>query len=136
MEYVWEIVLTVLCLMGLGLLVWCLMGRLVCPVPGAGGPGRPGGAGGRRGAEQSVRALMWLRSLGLLRCPVVIVDLGLDREGLAVAQRLALRWPVVDLYRPEMGRRRIDTREEVPKIGGRQRAGTGGGHRGLFDLSE
>ena len=34
MEYVWEIVLTVLCLMGLGLLVWCLMGRLVCPVPG------------------------------------------------------------------------------------------------------
>ena len=28
MEYVWEIVLTVLCLMGLGLLVWCLMGRL------------------------------------------------------------------------------------------------------------
>ena len=70
MEYVWEIVLTVLCLMGL---------------------------------EQSVRALMWLRSLGLLRCPVVIVDLGLDREGLAVAQRLALRWPVVDLYRPEDG---------------------------------
>ena len=57
MEYVWEIVLTVLCLMG----------------------------------------------LGLLRCPVVIVDLGLDREGLAVAQRLALRWPVVDLYRPEDG---------------------------------
>ena len=81
MEYVWEIVLTVLCLMGLGLLVWCLMG----------------------GLEQSVRALMWLRSLGLLRCPVVIVDLGLDREGLAVAQRLALRWPVVDLYRPEDG---------------------------------
>ena len=38
-----------------------------------------------------------------LRCPVVIVDLGLDREGLAVAQRLALRWPVVDLYRPEDG---------------------------------
>ena len=27
----------------------------------------------------------------------------LDREGLAVAQRLALRWPVVDLYRPEDG---------------------------------
>ena len=25
------------------------------------------------------------------------------REGLAVAQRLALRWPVVDLYRPEDG---------------------------------
>ena len=69
MEYVWEIVLTVLCLMGLGLLVWCLMGRLVCPVPGQ----------------------------------EVIVDLGLDREGLAVAQRLALRWPVVDLYRPEDG---------------------------------
>lgn len=42
-------------------------------------------------------------ALGLLRCPVVIVDLGLDREGLAVAQRLALRWPVVDLYRPEDG---------------------------------
>ena len=89
MEYVWEIVLTVLCLMGLGLLVWCLA---VLEGQGDGG-----------GLEQSVRALMWLRSLGLLRCPVVIVDLGLDREGLAVAQRLALRWPVVDLYRPEDG---------------------------------
>ena len=92
MEYVWEIVLTVLCLMGLGLLVWCLMGRLVCPVPGQ-----------EVLAVLEGQALMWLRSLGLLRCPVVIVDLGLDREGLAVAQRLALRWPVVDLYRPEDG---------------------------------
>ena len=128
MEYVWEIVLTVLCLMGLGLLVWCLMGRLVCPVPGQEVLAVLEGQGDGGGLEQSVRALMWLRSLGLLRCPVVIVDLGLDREGLAVAQRLALR--------RRMGRRHIDTREEVPKIGGRQRAGTGGGHRGLFDLSE
>ena len=103
MEYVWEIVLTVLCLMGLGLLVWCLMGRLVCPVPGQEVLAVLEGQGDGGGLEQSVRALMWLRSLGLLRCPVVIVDLGLDREGLAVAQRLALRWPVVDLYRPEDG---------------------------------
>lgn len=36
MEYVWEIVLTVLCLMGLGLLVWCLMGGW-CARPRAGG---------------------------------------------------------------------------------------------------
>ena len=103
MEYVWEIVLTVLCLMGLGLLVWCLMGRLVCPVPGQEVLAVLEGQGDGGGLEQSVRALMWLRILGLLRCPVVIVDLGLDREGLAVAQRLALRWPVVDLYRPEDG---------------------------------
>ena len=103
MEYVWEIVLTVLCLMGLGLLAWCLLGRLVCPVPGQEGRAVLEGQGDGGGLEQSVRALMWLRSLGLLRCPVVIVDLGLDREGLAVARRLALRWPVVDLYRPEDG---------------------------------
>ena len=89
MEYVWEIVLTVLCLMGLGLLVWCLMGRLVCPVPGQEVLAVLEGQGDGGGLEQSVRALMWLRSLG--------------REGLAVAQRLALRWPVVDLYRPEDG---------------------------------
>ena len=81
MEYVWEIVLTVLCLMGLGLLVWCLMGRLVCPVPGQEVLAVLEGQGDGGGLEQSVRALMWLRSLGLLRCPVVIVDLGLDREG-------------------------------------------------------
>ncbi len=90
MEYVWEIVLTVLCLMGLGLLVWCLMGRLVCPVPGQEVLAVLEGQGDGGGLEQSVRALMWLRSLGLLRCPVVIVD-------------PPLRWPVVDLYRPEDG---------------------------------
>ena len=104
MEYVWEIVLAVLCLMGLGLLVWCLMGRrLVCPVPGQEVLAVLEGQGDGGGREPSVRALMWLRSLGLLRCPGVIVARGLDREGLAVAQRLALRWPVVDLYRPEDG---------------------------------
>ena len=41
MEYVWEIVLTVLCLMGLGLLVWCLMGRLAGPAPGQEVPETP-----------------------------------------------------------------------------------------------
>lgn len=34
MEYVWEIVLTVLCLMGLGLLVWCLWGGWCARSPG------------------------------------------------------------------------------------------------------
>lgn len=100
----------------------CVGDRADRPVPDGAGPaglvpdgaaGVPGpraedlavleGQGDGGGLEQSVRALMWLRSLGLLRCPVVTVDLGLDREGLAVAQRLALRWPVVDLYRPEDG---------------------------------
>ena len=80
-----------------------VMGGVGCPVPGLVVLAVVEGLGEGGGLEQSVRALMWLRSLGLLRCPVVIVDLGLDREGLAVAQRLALRWPVVDLYRPEDG---------------------------------
>ena len=136
MEYVWEIVLTVLCLMGLGLLVWCLLGRLVCPVPGQEVLAVLEGQGDGGGLEQSVRALMWLRSLGLLHCPVVIVDLGWTGRAWRwpSGSPCAGRWWTCTARR--MGRRRIDTREEVPKIGGRQRAGTGGGHRGLFDLSE
>lgn len=56
MEYVWEIVLTVLCLMGLGLLVWCLMGRLVCPVPGQEVLAVLEGQGTEGGWSQSVQA--------------------------------------------------------------------------------
>ena len=42
--------------------------------------------------------LVWLRSLGLLSCCVVIADLDLTAQGREVALRLALRWPEVVLW--------------------------------------
>jgi len=43
-----------------------------------------------------VRSLMWLRSLGLLSCPVTILDEGLTDEGRWLAQELIRRWPAVE----------------------------------------
>ena len=45
-----------------------------------------------------MRAFVWLRSLGLLSCCVVIADLDLTAQGREVALRLALRWPEVVLW--------------------------------------
>ena len=44
---------------------------------------------------------MWLRGLGLLRSPVLIVDVGLTPAGRELALRLASRWPEVALWPAE-----------------------------------
>lgn len=92
MGLLYEVLLTLLCALGLALLGGLLVGRLLRPIPGGGLwvliPGRT--EGGR--LEQEVRAVMWLRSLGLLDCPVAIVDVDLTREGRALAFRLLARW--------------------------------------------
>lgn len=83
--------------LGLALLGGILFGRLLCPAPGGAQwlliPGRGDGAG----LEQTVRAAMWLRGLGLLRCPVAIVDAGLNEQGRRLAAHLAGRWGGVRL---------------------------------------
>ena len=91
-----EILLTAACAGGLTALLWWLFGRLLRPIPAQPGqvvfiPGRGMGDG----LEQTLRAYIWLRSLGLLRCPVVVADAGLNEQGRALVCRLARRWPQV-----------------------------------------
>ena len=91
---------TATCVIGLACLGWWLMGKLLCPVPTSGTWVVLAGKGEGDGLEQKVRAFFWLRSLGLLRCPVVITDAGLDEKGREVALRLAQRWSGV-IFWPE-----------------------------------
>ena len=93
-----EILLTAACAGGLMALLWWLFGRLLRPIPAQPGqvvfiPGRGMGDG----LEQTLRAHIWLRSLGLLRCPILIADIDLTPKGQELAQRLAARWPGVSL---------------------------------------
>jgi len=93
-----EILLTAACAGGLMALLWWLLGRLLRPIPAQSGqvvfiPGRGTGDG----LEQTLRAHIWLRSLGLLRCPILIADIDLSPEGRELALRLAARWPGVSL---------------------------------------
>jgi hypothetical protein len=93
-----DIVLAVLCVLVLAVLVWWLFGRLLRPLPGTSIRVLIPGRGDGNGLEQAVRGLIWLRSLGLLRCPVVIGDIDLTPEGWELALRLTARWPDIILW--------------------------------------
>lgn len=97
MELFFEILLTALCSAGLALAGWWLFSRLLRPLPGTDILVLIPGIGDGEGLEQAVRSLMWLRSLGLLRCPVTIRDRGLTPEGRRLARELCRRWPAVEL---------------------------------------
>ena len=56
------------------------------------------GFGSGNGLEQRVRSLMWLRSCGLLRCRVILVDRGLDADGRRLAVQLVRRWPELEIW--------------------------------------
>lgn len=77
---------------GLGLLlaVGC---RLLLPVSGPGLWTVVRARDGAEGLEQQVRGLVWLHGWGLLRCPVVVADAGLNERGRDLVCRLAERWP-------------------------------------------
>ena len=98
MSLLWETLAAVACVLGLSFLGWWLFGRLLRPIPAEGVrvllPGRKDGDG----LEQTVRAMIWLRSLGLLNCPVVIADVDLTPAGRELALRLAARWPGIVLW--------------------------------------
>ena len=55
------------------------------------------GVGSGEGLEHQVRNLMWLRSLGLLRCQVILLDGPMDADGRKLALNLARRWPELEL---------------------------------------
>ena len=98
MEGILEVLLAAACAAGLGLLAWWLFGRLLRPIPRQAMYALLPGRGEGEGLEQSVRAFIWLRSLGMLSCPLAIADIDLTARGREVALRLTLRWPGVVLW--------------------------------------
>lgn len=93
-----EILVTAVCVVGLAFSAWWLFGRLLRPIPEQRLYALISGRGDGTDLEQSVRAFVWLRSLGLLRCPILIADVDLTARGWDVALRLTARWPDVILW--------------------------------------
>ena len=93
-----EILVTAVCVVGLAFLAWWLFGRLLRPIPEQRVYALISGRGDGTDLEQSVRAFVWLRSLGLLHCPIIIADVDLTARGWDVALRLTARWPGVVLW--------------------------------------
>lgn len=78
--------------------LWRLLGRIMRPGNLSGAQVVLSAAGDGENLEGTLRALIWLRSAGLLRCPIVVADCGLSPLGREAALRLALRWPEVMLW--------------------------------------
>ena len=93
-----DVLLTALCILGLAFLAWWLMGRLLRPIPAPGVRALIPGHGDGDALEQTVRSFIWLRGMGLLDCPIVIVDVDLTSVGRELALRLTARWPGVILW--------------------------------------
>ncbi len=98
MDAVWEVLLPAVCTFGLALAVLWLFGRLLRPAPAGLTRVLIPGRGNGGALEQSVRAIIWLRGMGLLRCPIVIADVDLNPEGWELALRLTARWPDVIVW--------------------------------------
>ena len=97
----WDILLAVVCAAGLALVGWWLFGLLLRPLPGREAKVVIPGRGEGEDLEQQVRSFLWLRGLGLLRCPIVIADAGLTPAGWELVLRLTARWPEVVLWPAE-----------------------------------
>ena len=92
---VWEIILAVFGIIGLAACVRFIAGLLLFPVKGtmilipARGDGRT--------LEHTVKGIRALSAAGMLSGEsVYIADCGLDRDGLAAAERLCLRYPEIE----------------------------------------
>lgn len=98
MGELWDALLAAVSVIGLAFVAWWLFGLALKPLPDWETkiilPGR--GEGER--LEQQLRSLIWLRGLGLIRCPIVIADIDLSPAGRELALRLAVRWPGVILW--------------------------------------
>ena len=94
----WDILLAVICICGLAFVGCWLFGLLLRPLPGREAKVVIPGRGEGEQLEQLVRSFLWLRGLGLLRCPIVIADVDLTPAGWELALRLTARWPEVILW--------------------------------------
>ena len=93
-----DILLTMVCAIGLAFLAWWLFGRLLRPIPEQQARVLIPGRGEGESLEQTVRTFIWLRGLGLMNCPIIIADVDLTPEGWELALRLTVRWPSVMLW--------------------------------------
>ncbi len=98
-----EITLGLLLAVGLLCLGWALFGKLLTPVQNMGAPmfALVKGEGDGEGLEHTLACLVWLRGRDLAGCPVLLVDAGLNEEGLHLARLLCSRWPAVEFCRLE-----------------------------------
>lgn len=94
----WDVLLAAVCVCGLAFVGWWLFGLLLRPLPGWEANVILTGRGAGEELEQQLRSFLWLRGMGLLRCPIVIVDAGLTPAGWELALRLTARWPGVVLW--------------------------------------
>ena len=94
----WDAALALMCILGLALVGCWLFGLLLRPLPGREAKVILTGRGVGEDLEQQVRSFLWLRGLGLLRCPIIIADAGLTPAGWELALRLTARWPEVILW--------------------------------------
>jgi hypothetical protein len=97
-EFWLDMVTAGICAVGLAFLAWWLFGRLLRPIPEEDFCVVIPGRGQGEALEQTVRAFVWLRGLGLLNCPVVIANVDLTTQGWEIALRLTARWPGVILW--------------------------------------
>ena len=93
----WELFGTAMAAAGLAVLLWWQAGRLLRPVPGRNVQVVISGRGDGEELEQTLRALYWLRGMGLLRGGIVIETEELTSAGLALAAELTRRYPAAEL---------------------------------------
>ncbi|MCD8145922.1 MAG: hypothetical protein LUD84_01370 [Clostridiales bacterium] len=96
------VILAALAAVGLGAVLWLLLGVCLMPV-GTEGTLRvcllASGAGAE--VEHTLRGLKWLRTAGLLRAGVDIVDTGLNGEGRAQVKHLLRQYPGTEFIQTE-----------------------------------
>lgn len=93
----WELFGTAMAAAGLAVLLWWQLGRLLRPLPAPGVKILVPAQGDGGQLEQTLRALYWLRGMGLLRGGIVIETEQLTPAGLALAEELARRYPAAEL---------------------------------------
>lgn len=93
-----DALLAAVCAMGLAFVAWWLFGLVLRPLPNWESRIILPGRGEGEQLEQQLRSLIWLRGLGLIRCPIIIADIDLTPQGWELALRLAARWPGVVLW--------------------------------------
>lgn len=94
MHIIMETVVAFLAAGGLLALGWILFGRLLVPV-GEDTFAVVWARGAGETLEHDLSGLLWLRAGGMARMTIVVVDGGLDNEGLALATALLEREPEV-----------------------------------------
>lgn len=97
MNLVLETLAATICALGLFLFFWWLLGRTLRPVPEQAVRIVLAGRGDGADLKMTIRGFIYLRSLGLLNCPIMIVDIDLTPDGYETARRLTAHWPGVQL---------------------------------------